>query len=266
MEAREDMRCAIVTGGGRGIGRASAEALAAAGIAVAVVARTGDQVAETAAGIERRGGLALPVTADLSRPGAAEEVAAAARECFGGACDILVNAAGIAGPVAELSDVGVADWQRVIDINLTAPFAMCRAVVPGMRSAGWGRVVNISSGYARRVQPGVGPYSASKAGLAHLSRVMDAECRHDGVRVFALEPGVVRTEMNSELRAQGHTRAGARVAEALRDIETGPGLVSAAESARLICLAATGEADDLAGEAVSIYEPAVRARSAVATH
>jgi NAD(P)-dependent dehydrogenase (short-subunit alcohol dehydrogenase family) len=129
-----------------------------------------------------------------------------------------------------------------------------------MRERGRGRIVNVISGLARRAQPGVGAYSASKAALLHLSRTVDAENRERGVRVFAIEPGVVRTDMNAFLRSQEPIGVRASVVQMLDGMETDPGFVEPEESAALIRLAATGQADYLAGEAASIYDPAIRAR------
>lgn len=258
----EEERIAIVTGGGRGIGRAAARALASTGVPVAVIARTGQEVQDTAEQILGAGGSATAVIGDVRDTGAVTDLTATAEEQLGAPCGILINAAGITGPVDELVDVDPADWQAVLDINVTGALAMCRAVIPGMRQHHSGRIVNVTSGLARRAQPGLGAYSASKAALLHFSRVMDAENRAHGVRVFAIEPGVVRTEMNAFLRSQEPTGVRRSVVEMLERMEADPGFVEAEESAELIRLAATGRADDLAGEAASIYDPAVRARLA----
>jgi NAD(P)-dependent dehydrogenase (short-subunit alcohol dehydrogenase family) len=112
---------------------------------------------------------------------------------------------------------------------------------------------------------GLGAYSASEAALLQLSRVMDAENRDRGVRVFPIEPGVVHTDMNRSLLAMEEPGVRASLLHVLRAIAVDPGFVEAEESARLIRLAATGRADDLAGEAQSIYDPAIRARLAAAS-
>jgi len=255
-----DGRIAVVTGGGRGIGRAVAAALARDGLAVAVVARTEEDVEQTAAEIVGLGGRAAAIAGDVSDPESCGEIMSAIQEQLGGVCGILVNAAGVTGPVDELAAVDPADWQMVLDVNLTGALAMCRATIPAMCEQGWGRIVNVTSGLARRVQPGLGAYSVSKAALLHLSRVMDAENRERGVRVFAIEPGVVRTDMNAFLRSQEPTGVRASVIQMLDRMEADPGFVEPEESAALIRLAATGQADDLAGEAASIYDPAIRAR------
>jgi NAD(P)-dependent dehydrogenase (short-subunit alcohol dehydrogenase family) len=255
---------AIVTGGGRGIGEATAAALAAGGVAVAVVARTQAEVDQAAARIRSSGGDAVALPADVSDADSAAELVATAEQRLGGRVDILVNAAGVTGPVGELAEIDTAGWQQVMAINLTGAFAMCRAVLPGMRDRASGRIVNVISGLAHRVQVGLGPYAASKAALLHLSRIMDAENKHVDVRVFAIEPGVVETEMNRSLMTMETTGVRASVVRMLRDLAADPGFVQPEESAQLIRMAATGQADELAGDAHSIYEPAVRARLSAA--
>ncbi len=253
---------AIVTGGGRGLGAAAARSLAAAGTSVALVARSQKETARVAADIEAAGGSALPLAADVSQDETAGEIALETEAHFGRPCQILVNAAGITGPVVELSELEVASFRKVIEVNLIGTLRMAQAVLPAMRRQAWGRIVNITSGLARRVQPGLGAYSVGKAALSQLSQVMDAETRGQGVRVFALEPGVVRSRMSERLRELEPTGVRAGVVQMLRDIERDPGLIEAADSARLIHLAATGQADDLAGSPFSIYDPRIRARLA----
>lgn len=258
----EEDSVAVVTGGGRGIGEATARELAAVGVAVVLVARTAVEVGRAAAEIRDEGGRAVALSADVALPASATATAAAAREHFGRPADILINAAGVTGPVVELAEVEQEAFRRVLDVNLVGALALSQAVLPPMRRNGWGRIVNVTSGLGRRAQPGLGAYSTSKAALTHLSRIMDAEEQHHGVRVFALEPGVVGSQMNEALRSMEETGVRAGVVQMLRDIERDPamGMVDARESARLIRLAATGQADDLAPDAASIYDPEVRAR------
>jgi NAD(P)-dependent dehydrogenase (short-subunit alcohol dehydrogenase family) len=247
---------AIVTGGGRGIGAAAAQSLASDGIEVVLVARSRAETGQVAAGIEDAGGSVLALAADVSEDGAADKVTQAAEEHFGRPCQILINAAGITGPVTELAELDLASFRRVIEINLIGALRLGQAVLPAMKQKAWGRIVNVTSGLAHRVQPGLGAYSTAKAALSHLSQIMDAETREHGVRVFALEPGVVRSRMNDQLRSLEPTGIRAGVVQMLRDIERGPGLVEAADSARLIQLTATGQADDLAGTPSRSMTPA----------
>jgi NAD(P)-dependent dehydrogenase (short-subunit alcohol dehydrogenase family) len=150
-------------------------------------------------------------------------------------------------------------WQATLDVNLTGAFAMAREVLPAMKARGSGRIVNVISGLAHRAQPGLGAYCASKAALLHLTRVIDAEARDAGVRAFAFEPGLVMTQMNRSLLSLEPAGVCASVIAMLNRLQADPGFVDAEEPAQPIRLAATGQADDLAGEACSIYDPGVRA-------
>jgi NAD(P)-dependent dehydrogenase (short-subunit alcohol dehydrogenase family) len=251
---------AIVTGGGRGIGQSTATALAAEGLAVAAVARSEAAVERTAAEIQARDGRAAAIVGDVTDEQSVEEIVAAAERQLGGSCGILVNAAGTTGPVGEIAELDVDEWRATLDVNLTGAFAMSRAVLPAMKARGSGRIVNVISGLAHRPQPGLGAYCASKAGLLHLTRVIDAETRGSGVRAFAVEPGLVRTEMSESLLSLEPSGVRASVIGMLNQLEADPGFVEAEESAQFIRLVATGQADDLAGEACSIYDPSVRSR------
>jgi NAD(P)-dependent dehydrogenase (short-subunit alcohol dehydrogenase family) len=257
---RTERMVAIVTGGGRGIGAAAAERLASDGTEVVLVARTSAETEQVAAGIEEAGGSALALAADVTEEGAADMIIQAAEEHFGRPCQILVNAAGIIGPVTELAELDLASLRHVLEVNLAGALRLSQGVLPAMKQEAWGRIVNVTSGLARRVRPGMGAYSTAKAALSHLSQIMDAEVREHGVRVFALEPGIVRSRMTDQLRSLEPTGIRAGVVQMFQDIERDPGLVEAADSARLIHLVATGQADDLAGTAFSIYDPSIRPR------
>ena len=251
---------AIVTGGGRGIGQSTATALAADGFAVAAVARNEAAVERTAAEIQARDGRAAAIAGDVTDVQSVQQIVAAAERQLGGSCGVLVNAAGITGPVGEIAELDVDEWQATLDVNLTGAFTMSRAVLPAMKARGSGRIVNVISGLAHRPQPGLGAYCASKAGLLQLTRVIDAETKDSGVRAFAIEPGLVRTDMTESLQSLEPSGVRASVIGMLNQLEADPGFVQPDESAQLIRLVATGQADDLAGEACSIYNPSLRSR------
>lgn len=183
-------RRALVTGGGRGIGRGIALALAAEGRDVAVAARSRDQLEAVAAEDERI--VALPV--DLTDDEAATALAARADEALGGAPEIVIHAAGISAP-GRLPDVSPADWERVMRVNVTAAFLLYRAALPAMAQAGWGRIVSVGSLYSRFGGAQSGPYTASKHALLGLTRVIAAEYVRKGVTANTLAPGWVDTEM-----------------------------------------------------------------------
>ena len=186
-------RVALVTGGGRGIGRAIAEALAAEGLAVAVAARTVREVEETAAAIRQPGIRALALELDVTEPDAIARAVADVTKSLG-AVDVLVNNAGMA-EAAPLARTELALWQRHLSVNVTGPFLLTRQVLPGMLERGWGRVINIASLAGLMGAPYVSAYTASKHALVGLTRALAAEVGAKGVTVNAICPGYVATDM-----------------------------------------------------------------------
>jgi NAD(P)-dependent dehydrogenase (short-subunit alcohol dehydrogenase family) len=190
---------ALVTGGGRGIGRAIAKKFAEAGAAVVVSARSEKEVAEVAREIGDAAGQAAFVVADVSREADCEKIVNEARKAFG-AIHILVNNAGLLGPVQPIEELSPAAWDEVIAVNLRGPFLLARLVLPEMYQRRSGCILNIVSVAAKGAFPLNGPYAASKAGLVGLTRTLAAEGARKGVRVNALGPGPVdETQMFQEL-------------------------------------------------------------------
>ncbi|MBB5495932.1 SDR family NAD(P)-dependent oxidoreductase [Paraburkholderia sp. MM5384-R2] len=193
-------RVALVTGGSRGIGRAISIALASAGAAVAVNYRQRENdAADVVAEIERAGGRAIAVCADVS---VADDVEAMIAEVENrlGLIDVLVNNAGTA-TIVDIDDLAEAEFDRTLAVNLKSAFLCTQAVLPGMRARRWGRIVNVSSAAARG--PGlVGVhYNASKAGLEGLTRGYAARLAREGITVNAVAPGPIDTEMAGPLKA-----------------------------------------------------------------
>lgn len=242
---------ALVTGGGRGIGRAIAEALAAAGVAVAVAARSVDQLTATVAAVETGGGRALAVPADVADR-ASVEAAVAKTERELGAIDLLVNNAGVSGPYGPIWETDPADWLRTLRTNLLGAVTCSHVVLKRMVTRGHGRVVNMSSDAALRAYPFSTAYSTSKAALLRFTDSLAADAAPYGIKVFAISPGIVRTDMTEE--GWRHMESGELPSYAGRipNYPTRSGLtqddwVSGDLSARLVVQLASGKADALSG-------------------
>ncbi len=194
-----ERQVAVVTGGGRGIGRAIAKRFAAEGAAVVVASRTAKEVEGVAKEIEQSGGRAAWVVADVSQEEDCQHIIAAARQRFSGV-HILVNNAGDYGPVKPVEEITPAEWDQVIAAHLRAAFLLTRLVLPEMYARGSGVILNISSLSAKAAFAWGSPYAAAKAGLLGLTRVTAAEAARKGVRVNAICPGpVAETNMSKEL-------------------------------------------------------------------
>jgi NAD(P)-dependent dehydrogenase (short-subunit alcohol dehydrogenase family) len=205
-----DGRRALVTGAGRGIGAAVARRLSDAGHSVALTARSADELAALAAELP---GPSLVLPADITDPDAVEHVFGEVERAWG-PVEVLVLNAG-AGTSAPLHGTTDADWQRMLDLNLTAPFRMLRRAVPPMVEAGWGRVVAVASVAAKRGEPYIAAYTASKHGLLGLVRSAARELATQGVTVNAVCPAYVDTPMTDHTvatisRTTGRTEAQAR--------------------------------------------------------
>ena len=186
-------RVALVTGGSRGIGREIALALARAGCPVAVAARSRDQVESTAGAARALGVDAIAIDLDVKDPSALDRAVTATVNALG-PIDVLVNNAGIAES-APLIRTDLALWERHLRINVTAPYLLTRAVLPGMLERRWGRVVNIASLAGLYGAPYVSAYTTSKHALVGFTRAMAAEVAGKGVTVNAICPGYVATDM-----------------------------------------------------------------------
>lgn len=187
-----EQRRALITGASSGIGKATALAFAKAGIDVALVSRSADKLAAVREVVMHAGVEAKAYPMDLSCVSQVKEKMD--KIALDGDIDILVNNAGM-GYTATLSETTLEDWRMVIDLNLTSVFQCIMGILPSMRDRGHGTIINVASIAAKQAFPGWGAYSVSKAGLIALSQTLAQEERAHGIRVTAICPGAVNTEL-----------------------------------------------------------------------
>ena len=189
-------RVAIITGAGQGIGRVFAKAFAMAGAAVVIAERNTEKAAAVSAAIMEAGGKALAVETDVADEASVKEMVEIADDEFG-RIDILINNAAIFSTLEmrPFDQIPLAEWNEVLRVNLTGPFLCARAVLPAMRRARWGRIINIASGAVRLGRPNYLHYIAAKSALMGMSLSMARELGPDNITVNALLPGATFTEI-----------------------------------------------------------------------
>ncbi|MFC7702902.1 SDR family oxidoreductase [Plastorhodobacter daqingensis] len=239
----------LVTGASRGIGAAAVRAFAGAGAQVALLARDAASIAALA---EDTGGLVLQ--GDVAQAEDLERAVGAACAHFG-RLDVLVNNAGVIGPIAGLAASSPQDWGRAIDLNLKGVFHGMRAALPVMRAQGGGTILTVGSGAAHAPQEGWSAYCSSKAGAFMLTRALDQEARAEGIRALSLSPGTVATDMQDAIRRSGINP----VSQLDWSVHIPPEW-----PARALVWMCTPEADDFLGAEVSLRDETVRRRIGLA--
>ncbi len=246
-------KVAVVTGGGRGIGRAIALAFAQEGADVVVTARTASEIDSVSAEIDRLGrkGVALPV--DLGEREAVHACVASITAEFP-TVDILVNNAGVGGaqnpnPVAQYNDDF---WDMSLFVNLTAPYLLMKAFLPKMIEQHWGRIINIASTAAKRGALNRSAYSVSKHGLVGLTRSAALEVATDGVTVNAICPGPIRTAMLTRLLQYRADLQGITLEEVERSVNPMKRLLEPEEVAEMAVYLASDLAGGVSGQALNI--------------
>jgi NAD(P)-dependent dehydrogenase (short-subunit alcohol dehydrogenase family) len=240
---------AIVTGGGRGIGRAIAVALASAGAKVAVAARSTNQLVETVQQIEQSGGRALALAVDVTDSQGVKQMVTQIEEQLG-PVKLLVNNAGMGGRAGPIRGTDAETWWQVLDVNVRGPFLCAQAVLPGMTTRRQGRIVNISSGASLGPWPYVSAYAISKAALNRFSETLALEVADDNITVFSLNPGLVRTAMTDQATTAEWKKWDDRIPRLFEEgLESPPDM-----AAQLTVALASGKADILTGRLISISD------------
>jgi len=232
---------ALVTGGGRGIGRAIALSLAKQGWEVAVTARSADQLSET---VKLAEGRVIAVPGDVSDRNSVKAVARSVQYMLG-PVSLLVNNAGTAGPLGPFWECNPEDWWRCQEVNLRGPMLLCRELLPGMIARQAGRIINVVSGAGTRAYPDMSAYVASKTALIRFSEQLAIELQPHGISVFPIMPGMVRTSMLEEARQ--HLPFIQKSLDEGRD-------VAPEVTAGLVATLASGVADSLSGHLFSVSD------------
>jgi len=242
-------KVAIVTGGGRGIGEAIALAFAREGAHLAIASRTQAELDRVATKIQEIGGQVQTIRTDVSEQNDVLHLVETALNTYG-QIDILVNAAGIYGPIGPMWDVDVDEWIRAMQINLFGTFMCCHAVLPNMIKRQQGKIVNFSGGGATSPLPRFTAYGVSKTGIVRLTETLAEEVREFNIQVNAVAPGAVDTRLQDDVLAAGE-RAGDLLVRIRRLRETGEGGVPRELPAELVVFLASDDSDGLTGKLIA---------------
>ncbi len=247
-------KVAIVTGAGRGIGRAISKVLAREGAAVTLAARSMDRLNATAGEIQGDGGRCLVVHTDVSSEGSVNQMF---RETIDelGTVDILVNNSGIAGPTALCEETTVEDWNETFAVNVIGPFLCAKAVLPLMKEKRYGRIVNISSMSGKRPLVMRTPYTSSKMAVMGFTRTLAHEVGEYGITVNSVCPGATSGErIDNVIRNLAESQG--RTEEDVRSDFTGPSalktLVDPEDTAEVVCFLASERAAHLTAQDINV--------------
>ncbi len=244
---------ALITGGGRGLGQAFAEALAQAGATVALVARSEKQLRDVAQAIEQARGRARTFTADVTDRAAIDQVGAEV-ERESGHIDLLVNNAGVLRALGPIAEIDPDEWWREIEINLRGTYLCARAVLPGMLARAHGRIINLTSAAGLQALPTTSAYCVSKTAVIRLTESLALETGAGGIYVFAMCPGTVHTPLNDYVLESDEVKRRAPLVQQWFQQVYRDGRDTPVERAvELMLLLASGKADVLSGRYVDVH-------------
>jgi len=247
---RLEHQVALVTGGGRGIGRAIAQTLADAGASVAVLSRSGEELAETVRLIEQQGGRAAAYAADVTDAQLIRTAIRAIEQSWG-SIDILVNNAGTPKPLAPFAETDVDEWWQGMEVNLLGPVLSTRHVLPGMISRRRGRIINISSGAGAMAMTHFSSYVCSKTALVRFTECIALENEPHGIAAFTIAPGTVRTAM---AEYSLNSPEGQKFLPWFKRLFDEGFTVPPERPAALVLELASGRMDSLSGRFISVYD------------
>ena len=243
---------ALITGGGRGLGQAFAQALARAGATVAIVARSESQLQDAAQAIERAGGRALVFATDVTDRQAIERVVAEVEQQLGH-MDLLINNAGSLRALGPIAEIDPDDWWREVEINVRGTFLCARTVLPGMIARGRGRIINMASVAGLQALPTGSAYCLSKAAVIRLSESLALENGDRGICVFAMHPGNVRTAMLDYIVESDEVRQRAPLIQQWgQQLYREGGDTPIERAVELMLTLASGKADALSGRFIDV--------------
>jgi len=245
-------RVAIVTGGGRGLGRSVALTFGKQGAKVVLAARTMEEIDHVAEELRSLKKEAIAVPTDVSNEEQVNHLVEMTLEAFG-TIDILVNNAGARGPIGPIHQISLSEWEQTLKVNLTGAFLCTKAVLPVLMEKREGKIINVATTLTPR--PNLTPYMVAKAGLIHLTKQLSRELKDYNVQVNVIHPGVMDTRMQEEIRKAGVKAIGTDMFERLKE----EGILHPPdEPAKLILFLASKAADGITGEYLSFDDKEVK--------
>jgi 3-oxoacyl-[acyl-carrier protein] reductase len=245
-------KVAIITGGGRGLGRSVALAFGREGAKVALAARTKEQIEHVAEELQTLNSSAITVPADVSDENNVNHLVEKTLDAYG-TIDILVNNAGTKGPISPIHTISLEEWEQALRLNLTATFLCSKAVLPVMMEKKEGKIINVATTMTPTAN--LTPYCVAKAGIVHLSTQLAHEAKNFNIQVNSIYPGVMDTKMQQEIREAGIEAMGTDI---FLKIEKQGMLHSPEEPAQLVLFLASEAADSITGEHLSFDEKEVK--------